>query len=123
MQRRRLIAASLSHRRPPPRPSLLPRPQPTPSPAARDGGRGASATANNNPFVNRKTARRNRAVFVLDGPKLARLTPTKCASDLVGERLGEVGQHTTIIGLRKYFGRHAGEQLDISQSLQLARRD
>jgi len=41
------VLASLSHRRHPPQPpSPLPRRQPIPSPAARDGGRGASATAN-----------------------------------------------------------------------------
>src|SRR6266851_1656404 len=87
MQRHLLIAASPSQRRLPPRPSPLPRQQPTPSPAARDGGRGASATANKKIwFVKRETARQNRAVFVVSKIELG----VHSQISINGQRLAEV---------------------------------
>src|SRR6266404_7295483 len=65
MRRHPPLPASLSRRRPPPRPpGPLPRQPPRPSPAARDGGRGVLAAANSSVVIPGRALARTRNLFV-----------------------------------------------------------
>src|SRR5216683_2833544 len=101
MQRHLLIAASPSQRRLPPRPSPLPRQQPTPSPAARDGGRGASATANSKIwFVKRKNRPAKPGGFCF-------------VENRIGRALANLNQWPTL-GRGPLFGAHRGLKSDMA---------